>query len=219
MSSRFSSSCPQNDSEAAFSSFLFTKCHLKITAHHLVADLTLGCPYLWVSMKSSLLSGLLFLMFTPGRKPLLLFSLKGDCKGENELVPVVALWCISGRRRSKIKKSNHWILKVLLHILTLEVVDKLFLTLSLSRTLQKMGVCIINNNLQGKQLNYGVFICWIWCRRPSPRRNDTMLWKCCITNYPQADIKFLFFPLQTGPIKPQWRHHKNISVALFPMHL
>lgn len=106
LTSRFSCSCPKIDSPAAFLSSLFTKCQLEIAAHHLIADLTLGCSYLWVSMKSSLLSGLLFPMFTPGRKTFAAFSFKGDCKGENELVPVVALWCISGKPQSGGKKGK-----------------------------------------------------------------------------------------------------------------
>lgn len=40
-------------------------------------------------MKFSLLPGLLFLMFTPSRKPLLLFSLKVTAKGKKNPVPVV----------------------------------------------------------------------------------------------------------------------------------
>lgn len=106
LTSRFSCSCPKIDSPAAFLSSLFTKCQLEIAAHHLIADLTLGCSYLWVSMKSSLLSGLLFLMFTPGRETFAAFSFKGDCKGENELVPVAALWCISGKPKSGRKKRE-----------------------------------------------------------------------------------------------------------------
>lgn len=196
LTSRFSCSCPKIGSPAAFLSSLFTKCQLKIAAHHLIADLTLGCSYLWVSMKSSLLSGLLFLMFTPGRKPWLLFPLKGDCKGENELVPVVALWCISGKPKRGGKKGKSLNSKGAFAHFNIGSCGRVILLLSLSRTLRKMEVWVTNNNLQGILLNDREFICGVGCRGPAPRRNPTELWKCCLTNYPLADRKFLFFLLQ-----------------------
>lgn len=52
-------------------------------------------------MKSSLLSAFLFLVLTSAD-----FSVKGACEEENELVTVIALWCVSGRLKATKKERK-----------------------------------------------------------------------------------------------------------------
>lgn len=77
--------------------------------------------------------------------------------------------------------------------------------LSPSRSLWKMGVCIISNNLQGKTAELLSLFVECGTEIHHLRQTTTHFENISITNYLQADIKSLFFPIQAGPIKPQSR--------------